>query len=230
MKEKKSKGVLALYIVVAVVLFLLTLVTVANMTGNTTLWGTLIAPAPSIGNNTKNCTDSDGGLNYFVKGTTKNYRVNFTDYCVINNQLKEGYCDKIGEVRVNMTGCSLYGMICVNGACKYNQSNQSNLTESAGASFGGINPTALGGNQTNCTDSDGGIMPYIYGVVRAKGKSYPDFCWNNGTNITNSSVLNEYYCNYTSPAHILIYCVSGCRSGACLKDGNWTRNMTLSLE
>ncbi len=126
-KEIKSKGFIALYIVVAVVLGLLTLVSVANMTGNATLWGTLFGSGPTISlnvTNQTNCTDSDGGKDYFRFGITKNSKTTFSDYCVIDNQLKEGYCDVNGEVKVDLYKCP-FGYVCQGGACKINQSNQS---------------------------------------------------------------------------------------------------------
>ncbi len=87
--------------------------------------------------------------------------------------------------------------------------------ESAGASFSGTSTaTSLTlGNRTNCTDSDGGIVPYISGIVKYKGKSYSDNC-------TNTSILKEYYCYNNSAAHVYLYCYSGCRSGACINETN----------
>ena len=75
------------------------------------------ALSPAI-NNT--CTDSDGGINYYVKGITT-YVGNVTDFCTSNNSLREYYCVTNGIESVNTT-CS-YG--CINGAC-LNQTNQTN--------------------------------------------------------------------------------------------------------
>ncbi len=135
-KESKNKGFVALYIVVAVVLGLLTLMSVANMTGNSF-------------------------LSNLFGGTSK-------------------------------------------------------TSEDAGASLFTTMPTRFAlGNQTNCTDSDGGIEPYIFGIVDPG--NYYDFCWNNGTNVTNNSnVLAEFYCWDNKVRRTLIYCPHGCAYGECL--------------
>jgi len=70
------------------------------------------------------CTDTDGGLNYFVKGTVTiaNATTNatFTDYCTDRNiYLMEGYCSGDGNLAVTGINCSYYyaGRICSDGAC-----------------------------------------------------------------------------------------------------------------
>lgn len=135
-----------------------------------------------------------------------------------SNQTNQTHNECVNYRCVKVVGPG-YNQCYSNNDC-YNQTNQTNQT----------NPT----NQTNwtqCYDTDGGIKPYTFGIVYAKGASYRDYCWNiNGTNSTNSSVLNEYYCNYNNPAHILIYCPAGCRYGACLREiGNQT-NMSATFD
>jgi len=76
---------------------------------------------------------------------------------------------------------------------------------SAGASFG-----------ITCTDSDGGIKPYVKGVVRHNGKTYTDFCWKNGVSATSSNVVAEFYCWKNVADRSLMYCPSGCVNGACV--------------
>ena len=89
-------------------------------------------------------------------------------------------------------------------------------TEYAEASlFALTGSTPTYGNQTNCTDTDGGIMPYIKGTVKYKGKSYTDFCWYNGRNVTNSSAVAEFYCGNSGTNRTIIYCPGGCYYGAC---------------
>lgn len=67
------------------------------------------------------CTDSDGGMNYYLKGTTsgnyagsatKEYRVE-TDICY-GSQLNEGYCLPDGYMSITATNCANG---CSNGAC-----------------------------------------------------------------------------------------------------------------
>jgi hypothetical protein len=84
--------------------------------------------------------------------------------------------------------------------------------ESAGASLGGTSSVAA-----KCTDSDGGLNPYEKGTVKYKGKSYIDFCWENGTNVTASNYsVAEFYCWNNQANRTLIYCPDGCSNGACL--------------
>ncbi|MEK6861315.1 MAG: hypothetical protein AABY07_05065 [Nanoarchaeota archaeon] len=70
------------------------------------------------------CTDSDGGINYFVKGTARRGSNYATDFCMSNITLKEYYCsfNNIGSVNQS---CSVFynnrtnsSMICFDGACK----------------------------------------------------------------------------------------------------------------
>ncbi len=59
------------------------------------------------------CTDSDGGLNYYVKGTTKDSKTTKTDNCWYNKTLIEYYClnNTAEQFNFNCSGR------CVNGAC-----------------------------------------------------------------------------------------------------------------
>lgn len=65
------------------------------------------------------CTDSDGGLNYTVLGTTIGYYpvqgnvITFKDECLGTN-VREGYCDANGNADIKEYTCQ-YG--CSNGAC-----------------------------------------------------------------------------------------------------------------
>ncbi len=87
-------------------------------------------------------------------------------------------------------------------------------TESAGASMGGA---ATGSSASRCIDSDGGIKPYKQGTVRYNGKTYTDFCWENGTNVPNSKYVSaEFYCWNNVADRSLMYCPSGCSNGACV--------------
>ncbi|MEK6872107.1 MAG: S8 family serine peptidase, partial [Nanoarchaeota archaeon] len=60
------------------------------------------------------CTDSDGGINYFVKGTATDIDGTFNDYCIATNLSKilvEYYCS---GTRAEKTG---YVCNCIDGAC-----------------------------------------------------------------------------------------------------------------
>jgi hypothetical protein len=70
-------------------------------------------PEPS----TLSCTDSDGGLNYYVKGTVKDKTLTaFVDTCESNGELVEYTCNSDGTVFATITPCPS-GYICSNGAC-----------------------------------------------------------------------------------------------------------------
>ena len=62
-----------------------------------------------------------------------------------------------------------------------------------------IQPTPIppGGNQsnqTNCTDSDGGINIWVKGTATYVNLHKTDYCFNITQNNTNFTLLKEYYC------------------------------------
>jgi hypothetical protein len=72
---------------------------------------------PTFGNSecvpTTSCSDSDGGLNYVVKGTTTKGSTSFTDVCESSSQIKEYYCDA-GNIVVMYHGCTCSNGVCTN--------------------------------------------------------------------------------------------------------------------
>lgn len=67
-----------------------------------------------ISSNTTQCIDSDGGLNYYVKGNVKvNNTLRGEDYCTDDGRLDEYYCEG------NESGSTIYTcpLPCVDGAC-----------------------------------------------------------------------------------------------------------------
>ena len=121
------------------------------------------------GTNQSNCTDSDGGLNYFTAGVSTgdyagagsgtpviiwvngslssspyNYSI-YYDNCVSIHQLNEGYCDQNGILQAVGVNCPS-GTVCSNGACMQNQTNQSVCTMDnyTCTSAGGIWNSVLG--------------------------------------------------------------------------------------
>lgn len=68
------------------------------------------------GGNLAICTDSDGGKNYYVKGTAASSKISFTDACSTSTQLQESFCDLNRYVGLMQYTCpSGYG--CFDGAC-----------------------------------------------------------------------------------------------------------------
>ena len=73
--------------------------------------------------NETNCTDSDGGINIYVKGTCSNNNnmTNFTDYCYGNLRVFEYFCgdpNATGNTtcQVDLIGCPS-GYKCSGGRC-----------------------------------------------------------------------------------------------------------------
>lgn len=73
-----------------------------------------------------NCTDSDGGLDYDVKGLTERGTDSFLDRCLLNGEevyecegedcvLEEGHCD---GAQVSTIEHSCFGDVCRDGACR----------------------------------------------------------------------------------------------------------------
>ncbi len=159
----------------------------------------IVCPQPTSTTATGTCTDSDGGLNYNVKGNLNFNNLEFySDFCNNNGQLNETYCVNNAAYSSLLYNCP-YG--CSNGAClpaptNNNQTNQTNQT----------NPTT-----GTCTDSDGGKNFDVKGTLNFNNANYLDFC------IT-ASQLNEVFCiNYnTSYSSVLYNCPYGCSNGACL--------------
>ncbi|MBT4322240.1 hypothetical protein HOC06_03510 [Candidatus Woesearchaeota archaeon] len=71
------------------------------------------------------CEDTDGGLNYFVRGTVTNYNyplTNFTDYCIDHDgysNVMEYYCMPNSTLAMTNYNCSTGNgsSWCMNGAC-----------------------------------------------------------------------------------------------------------------
>ena len=76
------------------------------------------------------CIDSDGGKNYYVKGTLVNGNNTAVDYCsgANANGLIEFYCNGSSFIQDFLPSCtSLGNYMCQNGACILNQTNSSQI-------------------------------------------------------------------------------------------------------
>ena len=139
---------------------------------------------PPVQNQT--CTDSDGGLNYYVKGITANNTITKNDTCILNNMaLREYYCDNNKNVLFEERDCAGG---CQNNAC--------------------LNQTTPVQNQT-CTDSDGGLNYNIKGTTTNNTITKNDTC------IYNNLAIKEYYCQNTLVSNEERDCQYRCRDGAC---------------
>ncbi len=149
----------------------------------------------------ENCTDSDGGKNYFVKGTVTQGAGSSPDCCAVNlgnpdcyetsGYLAERFCDSQGNLNTEIVSCP---NLCQNGACLSSP------------------PT--------CTDSDGGKNYYSKGqAMLSTGANLIDSCPTNSPYKAGITLL-EAYCTNESP--FVVYqeynCSKGCKDGACIKE------------
>ncbi len=157
-----------------------------------------------IQDSVRKCTDSDGGRDYYEKGTTSSCTTTsyndvgcelHMDACNDNYQLTEYYCSG-DEVQRESYTCPNG---CDNGAC---------IRESSG-----------------CTDSDGGKNHYTKGYIECPDGSCSktwDYCAKSSVDLpgtTNSGTyLYEMWCNeYGYPQMEFHTCDNGCVDGACIR-------------
>ncbi|MFH1503244.1 MAG: hypothetical protein ABIE36_01145 [Candidatus Diapherotrites archaeon] len=153
--------------------------------------GACIEEKDNIENNNF-CTDSDGGMNYFIYGTTTDSLGAVSDGCSIlnDNTLTEYYCSGNSKAHVNY----LCPSGCQNGACigKENNNDEENSL---------------------CTDSDEGMNYFIYGTTTDSLGAVSDGC-----SILNDNTLTEYYCSGNSKSRVNYICPNGCQNGACMRE------------
>ncbi|HJX50727.1 MAG TPA: hypothetical protein VJ438_04660, partial [Candidatus Nanoarchaeia archaeon] len=147
------------------------------------------------------CTDSDGGRDYYKRGSVYGYCYDCTnplvigsnsDHCADANNLREFYCtDSQGWIR-EVVNCPNG---CKDGACK--KEPIQNIT---------------------CTDSDGRENYYVKGKTSLGPNNYVDYCNKEGMVdecYDPNCYLNEYYCY--SPTIMGqksdIVCPYGCKNG-----------------
>jgi hypothetical protein len=151
------------------------------------------------------CTDSDGGKNYFVKGILNytNYRgETFVSYdvCVNDSVLVEGFCGPNSIMYECPTGC-------LDGAC-------------ISAPF----------EDETCYDSDGGLNYFVKGYVVGCNDPFADVC--EYVNISDTCLqwdeegasiwanygerVQEVNCVFGGPDVSEYLCPNGCLNGACV--------------
>ncbi|MFA5108595.1 MAG: hypothetical protein WC492_03640 [Candidatus Micrarchaeia archaeon] len=173
------------------------------------------------------CTDSDDGLNYAIRGTTitSNGEVE-EDRCNNAQNVEEFYCKPDGTIGEYGYSCS-QGYKCVDGACILRDAaNCKQYAEPCGTVYGtccssyvcanGVCLTAS--EATRCTDTDGGNVPTVYGVLNLPtGFVGADYCLSNGK-------LVEFYCTADNYAVMETACASGyvCSGGACVQGAGGT--------
>ncbi len=162
-----------------------------------------------LSNSSSTCTDSDGGLNYNVKGT-----VSAQNQLPINP--REDYCLTPQD--------SLYTQGDLTNPEKYLIELYCNGTDGAGVSYkcpnGCSNGTCIQ-NTTQaplCSDSDGGLNYNIKGFVNSSGQITYDTCIANDQPSSNGTELAEYSCSASGNKVQSPYvCPNGCVNGECIK-------------
>jgi hypothetical protein len=91
----------------------------SNINGNSNTPTFVIWLSSTVATETPTCNDSDGGINYDVKGTlnyTDQYgrRFVYTDSCYVGGELFEYYCENLSSVKTVTYTCPNG---CSNGAC-----------------------------------------------------------------------------------------------------------------
>ena len=174
------------------------------------------------------CTDSDGGKDYYVKGTTSTDSSWSEDRCLQYGQLTEIYCGD-GGVMSSITFTCPNG--CEDGAClPANCTSHDHQTCWLGdlywrdscdlleekiedCVYGCENAACAQGPESDCSDTDGGLDYYAQGQVLYDGAVSYDTC--------TEGLLYEAYCtgNVNTPMGLKSYsCPNGCLDGACVED------------
>lgn len=171
---------------------------------------------------TANCTDTDDGKNYYVKGTiTTSYDENsdphivegkghVTDRCVNDTQLDEYYCENGYGKGISIT-CPCEDGICTGPFCG---DAFCNLNENSTTC-----PEDCSTNVT-CTDSDEGLDYSVKGS--ASGMRRSGVFENNTDKCVDNITLLEWYCIDGLLDGFWYECPSGCAGGACTSIINCT--------
>lgn len=149
---------------------------------------------------TPTCTDSDGGKDYYVKGTVEIAGTTATDFCWNYEPNEYGSCEG------SLPGCVLAEHSCSVEGNQIKEKYQCPYGCSDGACIAPV---------TTCTDSDGGLYYYVKGTASQSGFDYDtDWCESN-------VVLREGICDYSRPGpnylnYVPYTCPYGCSDGACI--------------
>lgn len=210
----KKRG---LIVIIILVLFLVSFISAQNEINSNSSSG---GSGGGLNATAITCIDSDGGIDYFKKGTitesTDSSNNTSTDNCINEKILSEYYCPTQGVNNANVLTYTCL-VACENGAC--------------------INQVSSA-NNTFCTDSDKGIDYYIKGYVSTNyNEQNPDFktedsCMipdmkvNNGTTQQigvsscegSNCFIQDFYCDGNAgPYSSGNNCPNGCLDGACIK-------------
>jgi len=168
-------------------------------------------------NQTTECTDSDGGKNYYEKGTATKGTQSLSDHCNDDGTLTEKYCED-NEIKAESVSCP-QGYTCSDGGCVAN-------------------------NATNCTSHyeykcySGHVYWYDSCGNKQEKREYCNYGCENG-NCKSCTSHYEYKC-YSGDVYWFDscgnvqdkkeYCNYGCENGACLQNTTNTTNNTWSYK
>ncbi len=190
----------------------------------------LRSKATITGSAVEGCADSDGGKDFYIKGTVDVNNKSYTDYCgnEIGLAFQEGdrifeyFCTTLGgsPIQGQAQDICLYG--CSNGACNTPQVVCGDgfcdpLTENASVCPSDCELLDIPANKS-CIDSDNGEDYFTkgYALSDINGIDYDrcqDTLW-----------LQEAVCNTNGwSAHVVYRCEKGCTNGVCIStEGNCT--------
>jgi len=179
--------------------------------------------------NVTSCTDSDGGKNYYVKGTTGTGDLD-TDLCFVNNEyniFKDGVLECTGA-----QDCGLMETFCREDGEKTNI----DIYCPFGCSDGACINKNLQDINGNCADSDNGNI-YTKGKViyRDENKQLlaeiDDCCDSCATaNAKTGKYVVEYSCDSSGKVlHQFIACPNGCSNGACISNASVLTNASFEI-
>jgi len=153
------------------------------------------------------CTDSDGGINYYRKGTVEKIVdgswMEAIDSCISDP-------DPLWEEPYNL----------VEYTCKETNENINSIfyTCPNGCEDGAC--IEVVSNFSNCLDSDGGKNYYVKGQTSVGDILGVDACCENNRcdNYGEHPQLGEWYCENGEMEYLIYECPDGCKDGACLRE------------
>lgn len=155
------------------------------------------------------CTDTDGGVNYYRRGSCTGYNSDFTQYytteedCINQNQLYECWCEPDGRKNGVIHSCP---QGCQDGRCVGTTTTTHSTTTTTYTTTTSTHPA-------NCVDTDGGQDYYVRGSTTGLNNQNQ---WTTFTDYCGGNQLQEFWCNYDNKAILTQHnCPTGCANGKC---------------